>query len=116
MQRGEICGPWKHENAGLFGNANVEVTHLKGSTSTTHAIVLRVDAFCSVRHNDSLFPFDHKSNFNSSTQRLLLLSGATSEPKVHLQTRIHFDIAMNLLLLGGLWQTSVLHSIPVATG
>ena len=85
----------------LLGNVNVEVPHLRGSTSTTHTIVLRVHAFCPVWHNDSLFPFDHKSNFRYSTpQHLLLLSGAISEPKVHLQPRNHFDIAMILLLLG----------------
>ena len=101
----------------LLGNVNAEMPYLRRSTSTTHAIVLRVNAFCPIRHNDSLFPFDHKTNFKSSTpQHLLLLSGTISEPKAHRQPRNHFNIAMNLLLLGGLRQTSVLYSIPVATG
>lgn len=100
----------------LLGNVNAEVPYFRGSTSTTHAIVLRVNAFCPVRHNDSLFPFAHKPNFKSSTPQHLYLSGTISEPKVHLQPRNHFDITMTLLLLGGLRQTSVLNSIPVATG
>ena len=110
MQCGEICG-WKYENTGLLGNVNVEAPHLKRSTSTTHGIVLRVDAFCLVRHNDPLFPFDH--NFHSA---ILLLSGAISEPKVHLTSRNLFDIALTLLPLVGFRQTPLLYSIPITTG
>lgn len=116
MQCGEICG-WKHENTGLLGNVNVEALHLKGSTSTTHGIVLRVDAFYPVRHNDSLFPIDHETSFKYSTpQHLLLLSGAISELKVHLKPRNLFDIALTLLLLVGFRQTPLLYSIPITTG
>ena len=116
MQCGEICG-WKHKNTGLLGDVNVEAPHLKESTSTTHGIVLRVDAFCPIRHNNSLFPLDHTTDFEYSTpQHLLLLSGAISEPKVHLKPRKIFDVALVLLLLVGFRQTPLPYSIPIATG